>query len=147
MSNAERGLVTLTNIEDWSQNTVINRFNTMVNNINNMIKKNGPIYSTWIYFQLGKNEPVIFNTSSTDKDRNIIANLTMEKGNSSVANTFTLTVNFDPFNFGQETQSKVELLDEYVAQAMYVDWKSDDEDTKLRGIIQYGYNSANNLVL
>lgn len=144
MSNAERGLVTLTNIEDWSQNTVINRFNTMVNNINNMIKKNGPIYSTWIYFQLGKNEPVIFNTSSTDKDRNIIANLTMEKGNSSVANTFTLTVNFDPFNFGQETQSKVELLDEYVAQAMYVDWKSDDEDTKLRGIIQYGYNSTNN---
>ena len=49
MSNAERGLITLTNIEDWSQNTVINRFNTMVNNINNMIKYSLILYIFYLF--------------------------------------------------------------------------------------------------
>lgn len=144
MSSIERELVNLGDNIDWSQNKIVTNFNNMIKNVNNMINKNGPTYSTWIYFQLGTKEPLIFNTSSTDKERNIIANLSIDKGNSGVANTFTLTVNFDPFNFGQDTKTKVEKLDDYVAEAMYVDWNSSDEQTKLKGILQYGYNSTGN---
>lgn len=144
MSSVERGLVSFDNVEDWSQTKIVTSLDNMITNVNNMIKRNGPVYSTWIYFQLGKSAPLTFNTSTTDPDRNIIASLEIEKGNSGCANTFTLTVNFDPFNFGQETKSKVELLDEYVAEAMYVDWNSNDEDSKLRGVLQYGYNPTGN---
>lgn len=120
------------------------RYEKMLNNVANMLDANGPIYSTWIYFQIGLNENnhIVFDSSSTDKQQNLIASLSIEKTCSGIANTFTLVVQYDPFNFGQDTNKNdnVEKLDEFIAKAMAEDF--DNNTTACRGKIQYGYNST-----
>ena len=126
-----------------SINELSSVYNNTLRKVCNMIEKQGPIYSTWIRFQIGHNKPIIFDTSSTNNKENLIASLTMEKSGNGIANTFTLTVRYDPFNFGQNTQDKIEALDDLLARAMIYDLGDTDnldnlED--LHGYIQYGYN-------
>ena len=126
-----------------SVNELSSIYNNTLRKVCNMIEKQGPIYSTWIRFQIGHNKPIIFDTSSTNNKENLIASLTMEKSGNGIANTFTLTVRYDPFNFGQNTQDKIEALDDLLARAMIYDLGDTDnldnlED--LHGYIQYGYN-------
>ena len=129
-----------------SINELTSVYNNTLKKVCNMIEKQGPIYSTWIRFQIGHNKPIIFDTSSTDNKQNLIASLTMEKSGNGIANTFTLTVRYDPFSYGQNTQDKIEALDDLLARAMIYDLGDTDnldnldnlED--LHGYIQYGYN-------
>lgn len=119
------------------------RYEKMLNNVANMLDTNGPIYTTWIYFQIGLNEDnkIVFDSSSTDKQQNLIASLSIEKSCSGIANTFTLVIQYDPFNFGQNTNNDtVEKLDEFIAKAMAEDF--DNSTAGCRGRIQYGYNSS-----
>lgn len=128
--------------ETITQEDLKNRYETMLNNVANMLDKDGPIYSTWIYFQIGLDDDnyIKFDTSSQDKMQNLIASLSIEKSCSGVANTFTLVVNYDPFNMGQESKDAIEKLDEFIAKAMSEDF--DNPTTSCRGRIQYGYNST-----
>ena len=126
-----------------SVNELSSVYNNTLRKVCNMIEKQGPIYSTWIRFHIGHNKPIIFDTSSTNNKENLIADLRMEKSGNGIANTFTLTVRYDPFNFGQNTQDKIEALDDLLARAMIYDLGDTDnldnlED--LHGYIQYGYN-------
>lgn len=130
-----------------SVNELSSVYNNTLRKVCNMIEKQGPIYSTWIRFQIGHNKPIIFDTSSTNNKENLIADLRMEKSGNGIANTFTLTVRYDPFNFGQNTQDKIEALDDLLARAMIYDLGDTDnldnlED--LHGYIQYGYNYTEN---
>lgn len=117
------------------------RYETMLKNVANMIAKDGPVYSTWIYFQLGANDSdyIIFDTSSQDKKQNLIADLHVEKSCSGVTNSFTLNIFYDPFNFGQNSSDEIEILDEFVANAMDENFSSTNA---CKGKIQYGYNST-----
>lgn len=120
------------------QQKMANRFDSMLNKVCNMIETQGPIYTTWIKFQIGLEKPIVFDSSSTDMTKNLIASLTMEKQGAGVANKLTLTINYDPFNHGQNTTGIVEKLDDLIAKAMSYDMGTDNKD--LRGTVQYGYN-------
>lgn len=123
------------------------RFETMLYNVNNMIKKEST-YSTWIRFQLGTDEnksQVTFNTTSQNPKQNLIAYLQMKKSGAGVANKFELKVKYDPFNFGQNPSDQVEALDNILATALSFDFSEDSKT--LRGYIQYGYNFVNDLDL
>lgn len=152
MADISRGLVDVKtkSFSSCDASTLATRFDNMMTNVSNMFANNGPIYTVWIYFQLGLSSPIIFNTSSTNKNQNLIASLNMKKGSSGCANTFTLSIKYDAFNFGQETTDQIEKLDELIASAMKVDWNSETDDKKMQGILQYGYsgtgNNDNNLV-
>lgn len=124
------------------QDEMIERFDNMIEKVCNMIEKQGPIYSVWIRFQIGQNNPITFNTSSTDLKENLIAELSMEKQGAGIGNSFNLRINYDPFNHGQNTKDKIELLDALIADFASYDFIMDNElfDAKLRGYIQYGYN-------
>lgn len=131
------------NVGDLRTNKQLaDRFEKMLNNVANMLDNNGPIYTTWIYFRIGTDESksIKFDTTSTNMQENLIASLSVEKSCSGVANTFTLTVQYDPFNFGQNTKDTVEKLDEFIAAAMSEDFEN--PSTSCRGYIQYGYNST-----
>lgn len=117
------------------------RFDNMLTKVSNMIATQGPIYSVWIRFQIGKNRPITFNTASQDIKENLIADLNIEKTGAGVTNSFTLTVRYDPFNYGQNTKDKIEALDELLAEALSWDFNEDDTSDALRGYIQYGYNN------
>jgi len=135
-----RGIV---NLEvTTTQQGLKDRYEKMLNNVANMLDKNGPIYSTWIYFQIGldDNNYIVFDTSSQDKQQNLIASLSIEKSSSAVSNNFTLVVQYDPFNFGQTSTDAIEKLDEFIAKAMSEDFNN--TTTACRGRIQYGYNST-----
>ena len=124
-----------------SVNELSSVYNNTLRKVCNMIEKQGPIYSTWIRFQIGHNKPIIFDTSSTNNKENLIADLRMEKSGNGIANTFTLTVRYDPFNFGQNTQDKIEALDDLLARAMIYDLGDTDNVDNLEdlhGYIQYG---------
>ena len=124
-----------------SQDEMVTNYNNMLNKVTNMIEKQGPIYSVWISFQVGINNPIIFNTASTDLKQNLIAELTVEKNGAGVANSFILKVNYDPFNHGQNPSDKIEALDALVAEILSYDFGEDvDPNKQLRGYIQYGYN-------
>ena len=119
------------------------RYEDMLNNVANMLDKNGPIYTTWIYFQIGLDDTkhITFDSSSTDKQQNLIASLSIEKSCSGIANTFTLVIQYDPFNFGQDTSNDtVEMLDEFIAKAMAE--VMGNSTSACRGRVQYGYNST-----
>ena len=121
---------------------LLKRYKNMLNNVSEMINKDGYIYSVWIYFQIGLNEKnsIIFNTASQNKRENLIASLNIDKNGSGVANSFTLTIQYDPFNYGQDTKDKIDKLETFIANAMAEDF---NDDTKAcRGKIQYGYNST-----
>lgn len=114
------------------------KYTTMLNAVSNMITKEGPIYSTWIRFQIGKNNPITFDSTSNNKKENMIAGLTFNKKGAGVVNDFELIIRYDPFDYGQNTTDKIELLDELIADAMSYDIHNDID--RLRGYIQYGYN-------
>lgn len=119
----------------------------MLNNVANMIATEGPVYSVWIYFQIGISNPLIFNSSSTNPKKNLIASLSMTKSCAGVANTFSIVIQYDPFAMGQNPSDELEILDEYVARAMSEDFASDFENNALKGKIQYGYNSTSDAKL
>ena len=114
-----------------TQDVMATNYTNMLNKVANMIVNDGPIYSTWITLQLGINNPIKFNTSSTDPKKNLIASLRVEKSCAGVTNNFTVEIKYDPFNMGQDSTDAVEQLDEYVAMAMSGDWDNDSE--KMRG--------------
>lgn len=114
------------------------KYTTMLNAISNMITKEGPVYSTWIRFQIGKTNPIQFDSTSNNKKENMIAGLTFNKKGAGVVNDFELVIRYDPFDYGQNTKDKIELLDELIADAMSYDMHKDLD--RMRGFIQYGYN-------
>lgn len=120
------------------QKAMAANFTSMCKNVSKMIKTNGPVYSTWIRIQLGSTEPVIFDSSSTALNKNLIAQLTFNKSGAGVANDFTLVVQYDPFNNGQNSNNQVDILDEYLATAL--SYNVTENNKKLIGTIQYGYN-------
>ena len=123
-----------------SQFDMAKQYENMLNNVADMIKTQGPVMSTWIRFQIGLTGNIItFDSSSTNPKKNLIANLSFKKSCAGVTNDFTLTIQYDPFNMGQQDKDIIEQLDEYVASAMSVDFSADL--TTLRGTIQYGYSS------
>ena len=121
------------------------KYTNMLNAVSNMITKEGPIYSTWIRFQIGKNNPITFDSTSNNKKENMIAGLTFNKKGAGVVNNFELIIRYDPFDYGQNTTDKIELLDELIAEAMSYDIHNDID--RLRGYIQYGYNNPNDNTL
>lgn len=113
------------------------RFETVMNNVKSMIQNEGPIYHTWISFQVGvDSDAVVFNTDTTNPNQNAIAQLTLKKSGAGSCNEFTLTIVFDVFNYGQESQNQIEKLDEYLGKALSHNMDSVDA---LKGYIQYGY--------
>lgn len=124
---------------DITTSGLAQRFTNMLNNVEDMINEDGPIYHTWISFQIGKTEPIVFNTDSTNPNQNLIASLDVQKSGAYTCNNFTLKIVYDPFNYGQDTKTQIELLDEMVAMAMSYDMEDDDS---LRGYLQYGYTST-----
>lgn len=118
------------------------RFETMMNNVMQMIEKEGPIYHTWIAFQVGGfDNPVIFNTDTTNPNQNCIASLSLTKNGAGTANQFTLKIVFDLFNYGQQSEhSELEKLDQFLADAMQSN--IDNTETGLLGYLQYGYVST-----
>lgn len=115
------------------------KYTNMLNAVSNMLSKEGPIYSTWIRFQIGKSNPIIFDSTSNNKKENMIAGLTFNKKGAGVVNDFELTIKYDPFDYGQNTTDKIELLDELIATAMSYDM--DNDMNRMRGYLQYGYNN------
>lgn len=113
--------------------------------VENLLEKDGPLYSTWIYLQIGLSNPLVFNSSSNDPRKNLIASLNFKKTGTGTTNSFTLTIHYDPFNMGQNDAELVEELDERMARAMATDWS--DASTAIRGKIQYGYNSTTDVEL
>lgn len=130
---------------EYTQEKMATRFENMLNSVSNMLVNDGPIYSTWIYFQIGVSDPIYFNSASTNPKQNLIASLSMEKNSSGIANSFTLVIQYDPFNMGQNATDQLEALDEYISDAMNLDF--DDVNNTLRGKIQYGYNSTSDNAL
>ena len=117
-----------------------NTFTNMLYSVSNMIAKQS-IYTTWIMFQIGNKKPLIFNTSTTNPKQNLIASLNFKKKGSGTANNFDITIQYDPFRMGQNPTDEIELLDEYIAKSMSMEWNEDVEI--LKGYIQYGYNCYN----
>lgn len=123
-----------------SSEKMADNFNNCFNSVKNMIVNDGPIYHTWISFQLGRDtDAVIFNTDTQNPRQNVISSLTVKKSGAGSCNEFTLNVVIDPFNFGQETQNQIERLDELLAVAIS---KSSGTEEFLTGYIQYGYIST-----
>ena len=141
-NRAPRSVDTTTKQED-----LLKRYENMLNSVAVMFDEDGPIYSTWIYFQIGLNDKnsVVFNSSSVNKKQNLIAQLHIDKTCSGVTNSFKLVVQYDPFNYGQNTTDEIDILETFIADAMAENFEDDD---LLKGKIQYGYNStsSNNLV-
>lgn len=146
-SYIERTEIKSTNVT-MSQEKMCTNYENMLNNVTNMLNVEGPIITTWIKFQIGStqnNNPIIFDTSSTNPKKNLIANLSITKSNAGTANKFTLVIQYDPFNMGQETADIIEQLDEYIAKSMSYDFTTDLNT--LRGHLQYGYNSVSDSAL
>lgn len=143
-TNVTRDWVSVDAISDAKQQII--NYDEMIKNVLNMLNTEGPIYTTWIRFQIGKSNPITFNTASQDETQNIIADLEVTKSGVGVANSFRLNVIYDPFNYGQQPSDKIELLDDLVANAMSFDitdeYTESDGLDSLRGYIQYGYNCA-----
>lgn len=120
-------------------------YRNMLFNVSTMLKNEGPVISTWIKFQIGKSEPIIFDSSSTNPKKNLIANLSFNKCGAGVTNDFKITIQYDPFNMGQQQADIIEQLDEYVAKAMSYDMNT--KDSQLRGKLMYGYNAVSDASL
>ena len=122
-------------------------YNSMLKKVVNMIQKEGPIYSTWIRFQIGKGSDniIIFDSTSNNSLQNLISELSFDKKGAGVVNSFELNVKYDPFNYGQNAGDQIEKLDELVAYAMSYNMTNDLD--RLRGYIQYGYNNPNDATM
>lgn len=130
-----------------SQIQMKDNFKTMLNNVSNMLDNDGPIYTTWIKFQLGHNDKnaLVFDSSSTDPNKNLIAQLNFEKNGAGITNSFTITIQYDPFNMGKDNTDTIEKLDDYVAKALSAE--INDDSNALTGYLQYGYNSVSDASL
>ena len=139
-SYTSRNRVDITSTVD--SKALLKRYENMLSNVTNMINKDGYIYSVWIYFQIGLKDKnaITFNTASTNPKQNLIASLNIDKTGAGVANSFTLVIQYDPFNYGQDTTDDIEKLEEFIATAMSEDF--DSANTSCRGKLQYGYNST-----
>lgn len=124
-----------------SRDDLAKSYDNMLNKVENMIENNS-IYATWIVFRVSKseNDYIEFNSSSTNKMENLIVSMTNKKSGSGYANSFSLTIRYDPFNYGQNASDSIEKLDNMIADAMSQDINEDSD--YLRGYIQYGYNST-----
>ena len=136
---------------DQSSEAIGKRLDNMLYSLNEVFsvsnsKIGTPIYSVWIKFQLGDtSNALLFDTTSTIKDRNLIASLKMSKGRNGYSNTFDLEIFYDSFNNGQETNKVVaEQLDDWVAEALSYDFAK-DSDSFMTGYIQYGYNNLDDV--
>ena len=114
------------------------KFENMLSKVNNMIKSQS-VYSVWIRLTIGKDNPIVFNSSSQAQNENMIMSLDYEKTGIGTANKFTFKVAFDLFNYGQETKGIVEKLDELLYKAMNVA-SLDKADEVFYCKFQYGYN-------
>ena len=119
--------------------TMLNRFDNTITKVHEMINKQ-TVYSTWIKFQLGVTNYLVFDSTSNDSNENLICSLEFNKSGAGIANDFTLKIAYDPFNMGQNSKSKIEQLDEWVAESMAMDFNSDTKQCK--GYLQYGYNNT-----
>ena len=131
-----------------SQKEMCTNYENMLNNVTNMLNVEGPVTSTWIKFKIGTDNnknPIIFDSSSTNPKKNLIASLSFTKSTAGTANNFTLVVQYDPFNMGQEIADIIEQLDEYVAQSMSYDF--DTDLNTMRGHLQFGYNAVSDSAL
>ena len=146
MSNIARNFSNVKTL--LNQSEMVSNFNNMLEKVSNMIEKQGPIYSVWICFQIGENKPIVFNSSSTNIKENLIAEMQLQKNGSGNANAFTLKINYDPFNHGQNTTDKIEELDSLIADLISYDLGDESNNAKFRGYLQYGYNYTddNNIV-
>ena len=98
----------------YTTESMIRRFYNLCDKVPKIFDRDGPIYHTWIRFQVGSqnnSKSVVFNTDSTNPYENLITNLSVTKSGSNTANTFTLNVYYDPFNHGQETKNQIEKLE------------------------------------
>lgn len=116
---------------------LVKTYDKMYSKVKDMIRKQ-TVYSTWIRVQFGNSQPITFNTSSTNKSENIIASLDIQQSGTNAANSFTLKLVYDPFDYGQNTTEKVQGLDDIIGQAIAYDATTDNET--ISGWIQYGYN-------
>jgi hypothetical protein len=137
MANITRNFNNITATLD--QKEMVTNFNNMLKKVCDMIETQGPIYSVWICFQIGENNPIIFNSASNNIKENLIAELSFQKTGAGTANAFTLKINYDPFNHGQNTTDKIEALDSLIADLISYDI-DEENSAKFRGYLQYGYN-------
>lgn len=122
-----------------NRNTMAKRFENMLGKVTNMINNNN-IYSVWIKLVIGKSKnQITFDTSSTDRDKNLFVSLDYEKCGAGVANKFTFKVAFDLFHYGQDTKGNVEALDELIYRAMNTGEYKEAMDM-FYCKFQYGYN-------
>lgn len=125
----------------YTTEEIIRRFYSLCDKVPKIFDKDGPIYHTWIRFQVGSknnSKAVTFNTDSNNPNENLITSLSVTKSGTNQANTFTLNIYYDPFNHGQETvKNQIEELDEILANTMSLDIESNTDE--LKGILQYGY--------
>lgn len=126
------------------QSVMAKRFSNMISNVKSAMRRNGPIYATWIAFQIGmnteKSRPIYFDTSSTNKKTNLIVSLKYKKSCAGTANSMEISIVYDPFDSGQKNSDVIEQLDEYIARAMSPEINDDDSMNLLKGYIQYGYS-------
>lgn len=143
MANEQIIRKNIKNIDSTTNQTILQtRFENSLNAVNNLFQNQPPVYATWIRFQIGKSNPLIFDSSSTSTQENVIASLSVNQNGSGTANNFILTVQYDPFKYGQTPSDKLEQLDYIVSEALQLDWNSDLN--KLRGTVQYGYSGLDN---
>lgn len=125
-------------------NTMSKRFENMLTSVTDMINDNN-IYSVWIKLVIGKSSKhqIIFDTSSTNRDKNLFIGLDYEKCGAGVANKFTFKVAYDLFHYGQDTKGNVEKLDELIYKAMNTTEYKEAMDM-FYCKFQYGYNVTGN---
>lgn len=123
-----------------THNTMVTRFQNMLSKVDNMIQSNN-IYSVWIRLVIGKSEnnKIVFDTTSTNPDENLVISLDYDKCGAGQSNEFTFKVAFDLFNYGQETKKNVEALDELIYKALDIS-SYDDATDSFYCKFQYGYN-------
>lgn len=145
MANYSRDFNTTIKL-DTEQRAMAKRFELMLTKLNRILKKN-PIYTPWIKIQIGtdKKNTITFNTSSTKPNENLIVSLTNEKSGVDVANKLTVSVVYDAFKNGQDSNSQLDKFDELMANALNYSFSNDN--TALLGYIQYGYNNTEDLDL
>lgn len=125
-----------------NQTTMAIRFENMLQRVDNMIKSNN-IYSVWIRLDIGKDNPLTFNSASQNEDENLVMSLDFEKSGAGTANEFTFKIAFDLFNHGQVTKTRVEKLDELLYNCMNLPESlqgNKDVTELLYCKFQYGYN-------
>lgn len=116
------------------------RFQNSLNAVNNLFQNKPSVYATWIRFQIGVSDPIIFDSTSTSMSENLISTLTYKQNGTGTANTFSIIIQYDPFKTGQDPTGTLEQLDYLVAQALEVDYDSDLD--RFRGYFQFGYSGT-----